>query len=270
VLIDWFTVGAQAINFLILVALLKHFLYGPILRAMDRREERIAKRFAEADEQLKEAEAREREYRQLQQDLEKTRGERLREIEREVETRRKELLKSAKEDAGNLRNAWLSSIRKERDDFFRELKKRVGVEVLHIARKSVLDLADAALERLLVKRFIKRFDDLQDEEREQMLNAARNKGLLVSSSFSWSDDMRRAFLDNLGDRFGQDIEIRFTTDPDMALGMEMAVGGFKLPWGVDHYFAELKKAVGELYDSHIEEAEKSDESLPDEHSEEEL
>ena len=35
---DWFTVIAQIINFLILVALLKRFLYGPIIRAMERRE----------------------------------------------------------------------------------------------------------------------------------------------------------------------------------------------------------------------------------------
>jgi F-type H+-transporting ATPase subunit b len=41
-LIDWFTVGAQALNFLILVWLLKRFLYKPILDAIDAREKRIA------------------------------------------------------------------------------------------------------------------------------------------------------------------------------------------------------------------------------------
>ena len=41
-LIDWFTVAAQIVNFLILVYLLKRFLYGPLIRAMDAREKRIA------------------------------------------------------------------------------------------------------------------------------------------------------------------------------------------------------------------------------------
>ena len=41
-LIDWFTVGAQVLNFLILVWLLKRFLYRPILHAIDAREQRIA------------------------------------------------------------------------------------------------------------------------------------------------------------------------------------------------------------------------------------
>ena len=47
-LIDWFTVGAQVLNFLILVWLMKRFLYQPILRAIDAREERIAKELADA------------------------------------------------------------------------------------------------------------------------------------------------------------------------------------------------------------------------------
>src|SRR6266704_2311996 len=41
-LIDWFTVGAQFINFIVLVLLMKRFLYRPILEAMAAREQRIA------------------------------------------------------------------------------------------------------------------------------------------------------------------------------------------------------------------------------------
>jgi F-type H+-transporting ATPase subunit b len=54
-LIDWFTVGAQVLNFLILVWLLKHFLYKPILNAIDAREKRIAAELADADAKKTEA-----------------------------------------------------------------------------------------------------------------------------------------------------------------------------------------------------------------------
>src|SRR6202142_4326390 len=47
-LIDWFTVGAQALNFLILVWLMRHFLYKPILNAIDAREKLIAAELADA------------------------------------------------------------------------------------------------------------------------------------------------------------------------------------------------------------------------------
>jgi F-type H+-transporting ATPase subunit b len=48
-LIDWVTVVAQIINFLILVYLLKRFLYGPIVQAMNEREERIREEIEQAD-----------------------------------------------------------------------------------------------------------------------------------------------------------------------------------------------------------------------------
>ena len=47
-LIDWFTVGAQVINFLILVWLLKLFFFRTILDALDARENRIASNFTAA------------------------------------------------------------------------------------------------------------------------------------------------------------------------------------------------------------------------------
>ena len=54
-LINWFTVCAQAINFLILVWLLKRFLYKPILHAIDEREKGIAAQLADAEAKKAEA-----------------------------------------------------------------------------------------------------------------------------------------------------------------------------------------------------------------------
>jgi len=42
--INWFTVIAQIVNFLILVWLLKRFLYKPVLKAIAEREQKIASR----------------------------------------------------------------------------------------------------------------------------------------------------------------------------------------------------------------------------------
>ena len=54
-LIDWFTVSAQVVNFLILVWLMKRFLYKPIIDAIDARETRVAKELADADARMADA-----------------------------------------------------------------------------------------------------------------------------------------------------------------------------------------------------------------------
>ena len=55
--VDWFTLVAQIVNFLVLVWLLKHFLYGRIVGAMKEREAKIAGRLDEAARQRASAEA---------------------------------------------------------------------------------------------------------------------------------------------------------------------------------------------------------------------
>ncbi|MEZ4640979.1 MAG: hypothetical protein R2856_39490 [Caldilineaceae bacterium] len=63
-LIDWFTVIAQIINFVVLLLLLRRFLYGPIIRAMDEREHHIAEELAAAECKQQQAEQEARHYRQ--------------------------------------------------------------------------------------------------------------------------------------------------------------------------------------------------------------
>ena len=67
--IDWVTVIAQIANFLVLVWLLKRFLYRPILDGIDAREAEITRRMAEAGEAEKKAQAAEATYLQQQKQL---------------------------------------------------------------------------------------------------------------------------------------------------------------------------------------------------------
>ena len=91
-LIDWFTVAAQIFNFLILVALLKHFLYGRIINAMDRREARITSRLQDAEEKKKLAEEEAAEYNQKIQDFNVQREEMFYHVKEDAEAFRKDLL----------------------------------------------------------------------------------------------------------------------------------------------------------------------------------
>jgi F-type H+-transporting ATPase subunit b len=251
VLIDWFTVGAQVVNFLILVLLLKRFLYGPILRAMESREERLAGRFAEAEEALQQARQAEAELRRQQQELEEARGQRLRAVEEEAEQRRKELMTATREETAALRAAWLEALRREQELFGRELKKRVGSEILHIARKSLADLSDVELEERLVERFTAGLAELESEARQKLAAAGRDDGLTVRSSFELPDRLRSLLTEGLQHVLQQPVETHFELDPELPLGIELAVGGLKLSWGVDHYFETLQEAVGELFQSQL-------------------
>src|ERR1700683_5526283 len=101
-LIDWFTVGAQALNFLILVWLLRHFLYKPILDAIDAREQRIATELADAAALKAESKKEQDEYQRKNQALEAERVTLLSRATDEAKARREALLADAHRQADSL------------------------------------------------------------------------------------------------------------------------------------------------------------------------
>ena len=104
--IDWFTLVAQVLNFVILLFLLKRFLYRPVLDAIEQREQRIRDRMDEARRKEEEAETEGRELRERRAQLEARRTELLEEAREEAETRRKELAEEVLVKTDRLREDW--------------------------------------------------------------------------------------------------------------------------------------------------------------------
>src|SRR5271165_4865540 len=101
-LIDWFTVGAQVLNFLILVWLLKHFLYKPILNAVDAREKRIAAELADADAKKTEAQKERDEFQHKNEVFDQQRAALLSKATEEATAERQRLLDDARKAADAL------------------------------------------------------------------------------------------------------------------------------------------------------------------------
>src|SRR5580693_6836832 len=96
--IDWFTVVAQAINFLILVWLLKRFLYRPILSAIDAREKGIADQLADAVAKEAEAHKDREDFQHKNEAFDKERAALLTKATDEAKAERQRLLDQAQKD----------------------------------------------------------------------------------------------------------------------------------------------------------------------------
>src|SRR5471032_3135105 len=125
-LIDWFTVGAQALNFLILVWLMRRFLYKPILNAIDTREKLIAAELADAAAKKAEAQKDRDEFQHKNEEFDQQRAALMSKATDALSAKRQETLKS---DAKNLNQA---------------IARRTQEEVFAITRKALTDLATAS------------------------------------------------------------------------------------------------------------------------------
>jgi F-type H+-transporting ATPase subunit b len=145
-LIDWFTVGAQVINFLVLVWLLKRFLYRPILDAIDAREQRIAAELADADAKRAEARQERETFQHKNQAFDEQRAALLAQATDAAKAERQRLLDEARQAADALRAKRQEALRQEADQLNQALRRRTQQEVFAIARKTLTDLAGASLE----------------------------------------------------------------------------------------------------------------------------
>jgi F-type H+-transporting ATPase subunit b len=251
--IDWFTFAAQIVNFLILVWLLKRFLYGPIVNAMAEREERIADRFDEARKKEETAEAEAAEYRQKREALERSRAEKLEEAEEAARERRRELIEEARAEADRLEAQWRASLRRERDTFLQELAQRASRETLVLARRALDDLAHADLEAQVVRVFVDRIEALDEDRRQTLAEAveAEPETVTVRTAFEVDDDQKQPIVDALRAATGTEATPAFERDEELGFGIELRAGGHKIAWSLDSYVSGLADRVRARIDAEI-------------------
>jgi len=247
-LIDWFTVVAQAVNFLILVWLLKRFLYKPILHAIDEREKRIAGQLHEAEQKKAEAKREQDEYRRKNEEFDEERTALLKRAVEEAHAERQRLLDEARKDSDSLRSKRQEALRNEERSLSREIGIRTQQEVFAIARKALADLATVNLEDRMAEVFVHRLRALNGEEKSHLAAAlkASPRAALVRSAFAFSPMQRAAVEKAIKETLATATEIQFQTAPDLVSGVELTTNGHKVAWSIADYLASLEKSVGEL------------------------
>ena len=244
---DWFTVIAQIINFLILVALLKRFLYGPIVRAMDRREAEIASRLDVAAKKAADAELQREHFEALARELVGNREVQLNRARDEAVALRQELLDKAREEVDRSRAQWQESFRREQESLLQSLRRHVCEEACTVARRAVTGLADSSLEERMAVCLERRIRDLDAATREELAGHFDTAGgeIVVRSAFEMTPEGRTAIvraLHSLTDA----ATPRFEVEPSLVCGVEILAGGRSLTWNLEEYLADLEERLVEV------------------------
>jgi F-type H+-transporting ATPase subunit b len=246
-LIDWFTVAAQLVNFFILVWLLKRFLYKPILDAIDARERRIASSLADAATNQKRAEEEREAFQAKNEELDQRRDQLLGKAREEAEAEAGRLLDEARQAAFALRAKRQDALAREQVRLNDEITRRTREEVFAIARKTLMDLAGTSLEERISEAFTQRLRGLDAQAREGLAKAlkAPSQPVLVRSAFDLPAEQRASIRQALRETVSADIPVRFEAGPDVIGGIELSANGWKVGWSIAAYLGSLEKAVGD-------------------------
>jgi F-type H+-transporting ATPase subunit b len=247
-LIDWFTVVAQAVNFLILVWLLQRFLYKPVLAAIDAREAKIAAQLTDAAANKKAAEATRDEFRAQSAAFDQQRSELLRAATAEANAERQRLLDAARKASELLSLKLSDALKDEHAKLNREIVTRTQEEVFALARGALVDLAGTTLEDRLAEVFISRLGKLPGEQKALLAAEPRRNAAPVQlrSAFELTPATRGALEAAVRQCLGADTQIEFQIVPNLVCGIELTVDGQKVGWSIGDYLALLAQDVTAL------------------------
>lgn len=258
--INWFTFFAQIVNFLILLFLLRRFLYGPITRAMDTREAMIADRFREADAREEVAHQEMELYRARRHKLDQAEAEILAQAQTEAEGQRREMIREARAEVESMMARWYDGVEQEHETLLHEVRRRLGVLVVKLSERVLNDVADSELEDQAVTRFVERLHDLPPDERHALVVSGGqfDQDVLVSSASELAYAQRQQIIETLGQLIDEDarangshplpeypdeIGVRFTVIPELLCGVELRVRDRRVAWSVRDYLDALDEEI---------------------------
>jgi F-type H+-transporting ATPase subunit b len=240
--IDWITVAAQILNFLVLVWLLKRFLYRPILDGIDAREAEIAARMGEAAQVRETAEATEATYKAEVAALKASRADMIKEAHKAAEKERDALLSQARDRIDKEQADRDEHRADEAAEYSAALHQTGAAALLALTRKALSDLADETLERRIVVHAAKRIAERADDLR----NAAGDSHTAVVLTRDPLPDGEQSLLRSEFASVLPGFVLGFETSPDIPIGLSLRLGGAQVEWTLDSYLSGLDDALEEI------------------------
>lgn len=260
---DWLTVAAQIVNFLVLVWLLQRFLYRPITNAMRRREERIEERLADAKATRQDAEDEAQRLREKQEELAAEKDGILDAARNDADELRGKLEQDLREEIEEKRAAWAKHLNSEREEFARSIQRQAGRQLVEITGRVLKDFADSDVADRVSDQFVSRLEDLDEDRREQLAQAARHSDdpAIVQTGSPIDSAAKGRMTRAIHEGLSTDIDVEYSEDEDLVLGVRLVIGDQRLEWSAAHHLDHITAELNEILDAKTR---ASDERSPDE------
>lgn len=243
--IDWFTVAAQVLNFLVLIWLLKRFLYRPVLDAIDAREQRMAKTMEEASLARQQAAGERDLFARRNADLEASKADLLQAGIDEANVQARQLVDNARAEANTLMKQQQDERQRSLQGLRAELQTLAVAEVFAMTRKILGELAGTRLEQSMVEIFIAQLQEMSDSARQPLLLALKKApaGGLIRSAFGLDASQQTLLAESISTWAGTGVPLQFETDQTLICGLELSAKGQHSAWNIEGRLQELEHAI---------------------------
>ncbi len=243
--INWSTVFFQIINFLIIIWILKKYLFKPVLSSMDKREQIIQDKLLEAKEAKFKAE---KEYEKLKMkihSLEREKNNIMANTYKKADIEYATLLKTFNAEMAGKRNAFEEQMIMEREFLRHSIKDMAGKTIIKTVQDALTELANTNIQSAIIQNFInqiynknfKKINDLKKYyEKEKYIN--------IYTSFEIDENSKKEIINAFTNIIEKQItNINFVINNEIICGIEVSCPPLLISFGMNTYINELTKNI---------------------------
>lgn len=228
--LNWTTVVLEIVNFLILVWILKRFLYRPVMRIIEERRAGIEATLVEAREHQAQAEDLHARYENRLSDWQQEKQTAREAFQQEMQRSRARALSEL--DAGlAVEREKSRAVEKRRLREREELQDRKALELgARFATRHVVEIAGPELEARILDLLNAGLEALPEERRTALRRAVRNTEAVVrvESAHALSAGQRTALERAVHGLLGEGVRSTYLEDPDLIAGLRLSVGDWSV------------------------------------------
>ncbi len=248
--LDITTIVLEIVNFLVLTALLYHYLFKPVMQ-------RVRERAQEKKRLMKEMQENRDEAARLKEKLE----ERLAHADEEVaeifaqaqeqmEAEQKAVLQAVQEEAERILKEAQSEAQRLQEQAMNDFHDELLDTVVEISGQVISQIAPQEAHDALVKQLNDRIWELGRNEMRQVENIRRSLGersptVHAQTARSLSPDQQRQLVRTFSALADRNVNLELKTDPSLAVGMRVHMGDIIVDNSIAAQLTELREEISE-------------------------
>lgn len=240
------TFGAQLINLFLLIWILKHFLYQPVLAIIDKRRKEIEAQFHEADEKLASATTLEKDLAEQKKLFDNQRQVRLDALDNEISQQKKQMINELEQNyqtkrqqlQDTLNNAWITAEN--------SIHNMLASEFIQLSQKVLTEWSNQTPMDQVLSLFKKKVNTLSQNQKASLQKILlKQKTILVNSSEPLTQKQKDFVKGVLLKDFvlPSKVKFQFKKQSTLILGLEIRLGNFLLDWSLNSYLEEVNQRL---------------------------
>lgn len=247
--LDWSTFILEIINFVILVWLLKHFFYKPVMDIIAKRKQTIQDSLDKADAVQAEAESLKSQYENRLEDWEKEKATSRAELHRKIEEEKRQAMENLAQSIQQEKEKAEVLLQRQQENTLRKNERLAIEQSVAFVTRLLSRFANPELEATIIHIVLEDLRNLSSDQLEELQKASTKatEPVHISSAYKIEKENQTVLKNTLTKILKHPVEVEFKRDPALLAGIHIDIGAWNLQASLQEelkYFARIQHNNG--------------------------